>query len=79
MGYPIASLIEKVHFPPISEVTAWVAARQAAKRPVDEAAILSLPGEVFGPCLEGYPRLAFGNIREETIPEAVRRFQEMER
>jgi aspartate/methionine/tyrosine aminotransferase len=53
--------------------------RQAAKRLVDEAAILSLPGEVFGPGLEGYLRLAFGNIREETIPEAVRRFRELER
>jgi len=51
--------------------------RQAARRLVDEAAILSLPGEVFGPGLEGYLRLAFGNIREEAIPEAVRRFREM--
>ena len=51
--------------------------RQVAKRLVDEAAILCLPGEVFGPGLEGYLRLAFGNIREEAIPEAVRRFREM--
>ncbi len=51
--------------------------RQAAKRLVDEAAILCLPGEVFGPGLEGYLRLAFGNIREEAIPEAARRFREM--
>jgi aspartate/methionine/tyrosine aminotransferase len=49
--------------------------REAAKRLVDEAAILCLPGEVFGPGLEGYLRLAFGNIREEAIPEAVRRFR----
>jgi len=49
--------------------------RQVAKRLVDEAAILSLPGEVFGPGLEGYLRLAFGNIREEAIPEAIRRFR----
>ena len=49
--------------------------RQVAKRLVDEAAILCLPGEVFGPGLEGYLRLAFGNIREEAIPEAVRRFR----
>jgi len=53
--------------------------RQVARRLVDEAAILCLPGEVFGPGLEGYLRLAFGNIREETIPEAVRRFRELER
>lgn len=51
--------------------------RGAAKRLVDEAAILCLPGEVFGPGLEGYLRLAFGNIREEDIPEAVARFREM--
>lgn len=49
--------------------------RQAVKRLVDEVAILCLPGEVFGPGLEGYIRLAFGNIREESIPEAVRRFR----
>lgn len=52
--------------------------REVAKRLVDEAAILCLPGEVFGPGLEGYLRLAFGNIREEAIPEAVGRFREME-
>jgi aspartate/methionine/tyrosine aminotransferase len=50
--------------------------RQAARRLVDEAAILCLPGEVFGPGLEGYLRLAFGNIHEEVIPEAVGRFRE---
>ena len=51
--------------------------RQAAKRLLDEAAILCLPGEVFGPGLEGYLRLAFGNIHADMIPEAVRRFREM--
>lgn len=51
--------------------------RQAAKRLVYEAAILCLPGEVFGPGLEGYLRLAFGNIRQETIPAAVERFRGM--
>jgi aspartate/methionine/tyrosine aminotransferase len=52
--------------------------RQAARRLVDEAAILCLPGEVFGPGLESCLRLAFGNIREEAIPEAVRRFRNMD-
>jgi aspartate/methionine/tyrosine aminotransferase len=51
--------------------------RQAAKRLLDEAGILCLPGEVFGPGLEGYLRLAFGNIRREIIPEAVRRFRSL--
>ena len=56
---------------------AGLTGRQAARRLVDEAAILCLPGEVFGPGLEGYLRLAFGNIRQGVIPEAVRRFREM--
>jgi aspartate/methionine/tyrosine aminotransferase len=53
--------------------------RQVARRLVDEAALLCLPGEVFGPGLEGYLRLAFGNIREESIPEAAQRFRELDR
>ena len=63
---------------------AWVAhpwagltGRQAAKRLLDEAAILCLPGEVFGPGLERYLRLAFGNIHADRIPEAVKRFREV--
>ena len=51
--------------------------RQAAKRLLDEAGILCLPGEVFGPGLEGYLRLAFGNIRHEIISEAVQRFRDI--
>jgi aspartate/methionine/tyrosine aminotransferase len=51
--------------------------RQVAKRLVDEAALLCLPGEVFGVGREGYLRLAFGNIRAEEIPEAVARFREL--
>lgn len=49
--------------------------REVAKRLVKEAGLLTLPGEVFGPGLTGYLRLAFGNIREGTIPEAVERFR----
>ena len=51
--------------------------RQVAKRLVDEAALLCLPGEVFGPGLGGYLRLAFGNVHEESIGEVVNRFREM--
>jgi aspartate/methionine/tyrosine aminotransferase len=51
--------------------------RKIAKLLVDEAALLCLPGEVFGSGLEGYLRLAFGNIREDAIPEAIRRFRKM--
>jgi aspartate/methionine/tyrosine aminotransferase len=51
--------------------------RQAAKRLADEANLLCLPGEVFGPGLEPYLRLAFGNIAEDAIPAAVERFREV--
>ncbi|WP_224984253.1 aminotransferase [Geomonas agri] len=50
--------------------------REVAKRLVEESGMLLLPGEVFGPGLEGYLRLAFGNIKEEVIPEAVQRFRD---
>lgn len=49
--------------------------RQAAKRLVEEASVLTLPGEVFGPSLTDYLRLAFGNIDDEAIPEAIDRFR----
>ena len=49
--------------------------REVAKRLAIEAGILTLPGEVFGPGLEDYLRLAFGNIKEKAIPEAIRRFR----
>jgi len=50
--------------------------REVARRLAREAGILCLPGEVFGPALEGYLRLAFGNIRAEDIPAAVERFRQ---
>ncbi|PLX88232.1 MAG: aminotransferase class I and II [Desulfuromonas sp.] len=50
--------------------------RQAAKRLLDEAHISCLPGEVFGPRLDPYLRLAFGNIREDEIAGAVARFSQ---
>ncbi|RLB69209.1 MAG: aminotransferase [Deltaproteobacteria bacterium] len=49
--------------------------RQAARKLVDEANLICLPGEAFGPGLEPYLRLAFGNIDVTQIPEAVARFQ----
>lgn len=47
--------------------------RGAAKRLMDEAGLLTLPGEVFGPGLERYLRLALGNIAEDAIPGAIAR------
>ena len=49
--------------------------REVAKRLAIEAGVLTLPGEVFGPGLEDYLRLAFGNIREKQVAEAVLRFR----
>jgi aspartate/methionine/tyrosine aminotransferase len=52
--------------------------RTVARRLADEANLICLPGEVFGPGLAGYLRLAFGNITEAAVPEAVRRFREFQ-
>jgi hypothetical protein len=52
--------------------------REVARRLAEEANLLCLPGEVFGPGLDRYLRLAFGNIAEAAIPEAVRRFREFQ-
>lgn len=61
---------------------AWVkhpftgkSSRDVAKRLAMEAGIMTLPGEAFGPGLEDYLRLALGNIRENEMPEAIRRFR----
>jgi aspartate/methionine/tyrosine aminotransferase len=50
--------------------------RQVARRLAREHGLLTLPGEVFGPDLHDYVRVAFGNIREEQIPAAAARFRE---
>jgi len=49
--------------------------REVARRLAQEYALLLLPGEAFGPGLEPYLRLAFGNIGAGRIPEAVERFR----
>jgi len=49
--------------------------REAARRLVDDAGLLTLPGEVFGPGMEGYLRLALGNIAEDAIAGAVARLR----
>lgn len=48
--------------------------RAAARRMLDEAGVLCLPGEAFGPGLEPYLRLAFGNLPDAGIPAAIDRF-----
>ena len=49
--------------------------RQVAQRLAVEENLICLPGEVVGPGLEGYLRLAFGNIEAAAIPAAVQRFR----
>ena len=56
---------------------AGLTGRQAARRLADEANLICLPGEVFGPGLEPYLRLAFGNVAEVDVPAAVARFREL--
>lgn len=51
--------------------------RQVARRLVEEARLLCLPGEAFGPGLESYLRLALGNLGEADIPVAVQRLVEI--
>ena len=48
--------------------------REAARLLAERAGIICLPGEVFGAGMEGYLRLAFGNIADGRIEEAVQRF-----
>jgi aspartate/methionine/tyrosine aminotransferase len=54
---------------------AGLTGRAAAKKLIDEAGLLTLPGEVFGPGFDGYLRLALGNIGAEKLPEAVARLR----
>lgn len=56
---------------------AGLTGRQAAKKLIEEAGLLTLPGEVFGSGFEGYLRLALGNIGEEKIPEAISRMRQL--
>ncbi len=51
--------------------------REVARLLADQANLICLPGEVFGPGLENYLRLAFGNIRDHEIPAAVARFRDL--
>lgn len=48
--------------------------RQAARLLAEQGNLICLPGEAFGPGLENYLRLAFGNISQERIPQAIERF-----
>lgn len=75
LGNPFTLTASGAFFAWVRHPCSGYSGRQVAKRLVDETAVLCLPGEVFGPGLEGYLRLAFGNIREEAIADAVGRFR----
>ena len=57
---------------PFPEDTGWTVARDL----IEKAGLVTLPGEIFGPGMSRYLRVAFGNIVEELIPEAVSRFRD---
>lgn len=57
---------------PFQEATGWTVARSL----IEKAGLITLPGEIFGPGMSRYLRVAFGNIVEELIPEAVSRFRD---
>jgi hypothetical protein len=57
---------------PYPDVSAWAVARDL----IEKAGMVTLPGEIFGPGMSRYLRVAFGNIVEGKIPEAVSRFRE---
>jgi aspartate/methionine/tyrosine aminotransferase len=75
-GNPFALVASGAFFGWVRHPFSGRTGREVARRLVMEAGLLTLPGEVFGPGLEGYLRLAFGNIGEEVIPEACRRFRD---
>jgi aspartate/methionine/tyrosine aminotransferase len=56
---------------PFTESTGWAVASDL----IENAGLVTLPGEIFGPGMSRYLRVAFGNIVEDLIPEAASRFR----
>ncbi|MBD1399074.1 aminotransferase [Pelovirga terrestris] len=54
-----------------------ISGRQAARKLLDKVGIICLPGEAFGPDLEPYLRLAFGNLETDQINELRQRLEEL--
>ncbi len=73
-GNPFRLVTSGAFFAWVRHPFANLTGRDVAKRLVEEAGVLTLPGEVFGSTLTPYLRLAFGNITDEAIPAAVDRF-----
>ena len=74
-GNPFRMVTSGAFFAWVRHPFPGVSGREVARRMAQESGLLCLPGEVFGPGLTDYLRLAFGNIRQESIPEAVERFR----
>ena len=74
-GNPFRLVTSGAFFAWVRHPFSGVSGREVARRLAQESGLLCLPGEVFGPGLSHYLRLAFGNIRQESIPEAVERFR----
>ncbi|MFN2257791.1 MAG: aminotransferase [Desulfuromonadaceae bacterium] len=55
---------------PWTGLDSWQVARLLA----DQAGLICLPGDAFGPGQQRYLRLAFGNLNCEDMPAAVKRF-----
>ena len=60
---------------PFPGISAW----EVSRRLIKECGLITLPGEIFGPGLSDYLRVAFGNIREGDLAEAVNRFTHLTR
>ena len=76
-GNPFQLLASGGFFAWIKHPWPELSSREAARRLLEEAHLLCLPGEAFGPELQDSLRLAFGNIHEKDIPAAVKRFFEL--
>lgn len=76
-GNPFEMVASGGFFAWVRHPWAGLSGRQAARCLADRANLICLPGEVFGPGLDRYLRLAFGNIAEEAIPAVVERFREL--
>ena len=74
-GNPFTLLSSGGFFAWVRHPWAGRSGREAARTLADRADLICLPGEAFGPGLEPYLRLAFGNLPQESIAAAVERFR----
>ncbi len=71
LGYALVSA--GAYFAYVRHPFARQTATQVARRLAQEAAVLCLPGSMFGPDQERYLRFAFANLETEQIPELLER------